>query len=69
MALSMAIKDDTERDEMSDTDKRRGMNFEDEFTREMEDWIARMMSEMLREMKRMEMGDDLILKEVRRMLF
>ena len=40
--MSTLIRDDTERDDMSDTDKRIVMTFEDESTREMADWIARM---------------------------
>ena len=64
-----AIRDDTERDEMSDTEEWIVITFEDEFLREMADWIARVKSEMEREMKRMEMGDGLILVVERRMVF
>ena len=67
--MSTAIRDDTERDAMSDTDEMIVMTFEDESTREKADWIARMRSEMEREMKRMEMGDDLILMVERKMVF
>ena len=65
----MAIRDDTERDAMSDMDERIGMTFEDESTREMTDWIANIKSEIEREIKRMEMGDDLILIVERMMVF
>ena len=47
----------------------KGLTFEDESTREMADWIARMKSEMERDMKRMEMGDDLILMVERMIVF
>ena len=67
--MSTAIRDDTERDEMSDTEEWIVITFEDEFIREMADWIARVKSEMEREMKRMEMGDDLILIVERKMVF
>ena len=67
--MSTAIRDDTERDEMSDTEERIVMAFDEESTSEMADWIARVKSEMEREMKRMEMGDDLILMVERRMVF
>ena len=67
--MSTAIRDDTERDAISDTDEMIVMAFEDESTSEIADWIARMKSEMEREMKRMEVGDDLILIVKRRMVF
>ena len=67
--MSTAIRDDTERDAMSDTDKMIVMAFEDEPTSEIADWIAKMKSEMEREMKRMEMGDDLILMVERMIVF
>ena len=67
--MSRAISDETDRVAISATDERIVMTFEDESRREMADWIARMRSEMEREIKRMEIGDDLILMVERRMVF
>ena len=44
--MSTAIKDDTESDEMSDTEERIVMAFDEEYRIEMADWIARVKSEM-----------------------